>query len=75
MNTVRLLNTEGGQTVCLPDNYQLPGNEAGIMRHGRAIIIFPVDNPWQGFFDSWDKFTPDFMENREQLPTETRENL
>ena len=72
METAKLQYTESGQTVCLPSGYSIPGNEAGIVRRGNAIVIFPVDTPWQGLFDSLGKFTSDFMSDREQLPLQAR---
>ena len=72
METAKLQYTESGQTVCLPSGYSIPGNEAGIVRRGSAIVIFPMDTPWQGLFDSLGKFTPDFMSDREQLPLQGR---
>ncbi|WP_279239821.1 hypothetical protein [Scytonema sp. UIC 10036] len=39
------------------------------------MVLISKENPWQTLFDSLDIFSEDFMENREQLYLEEREDL
>lgn len=39
------------------------------------MILFSIRNLWGSLFNSLDKFSPDFMEIREQPPQQKREDL
>jgi antitoxin VapB len=76
MLTRAKLETDGKkQTVILPEEYHFNGDEVYIKKVGNVIILIDKDNPWRSLFESLSLFTEDFMETREQLTLETRENL
>ncbi|KAF3886266.1 MULTISPECIES: antitoxin [Nostocales] len=75
MNTTQLIMNGDTQTVILPKEFQLQGNEVYIKKVGNAVVLISKENPWQTLFDSLDIFSEDFMENREQLYLEDREDL
>ncbi|KYC42946.1 virulence factor [Scytonema hofmannii PCC 7110] len=75
MNTTQLIMNGDKQTVILPKDYQLQGNEVYIKKIGNAVVLISKENPWQTLFDSLNLFSEDFMENREQPYLEEREVL
>lgn len=75
METAKLKTEENQQIVILPKNYYLEGNEVYLKKIGNAIILITKENPYQCLWDSLDLFSEDFMENREQLPLQKREDL
>lgn len=75
METAKLKTEENQQIVILPKNYYLEGSEVYLKKIGNAIILITKENPYQCLWDSLDLFSEDFMENREQLPLQKREDL
>jgi antitoxin VapB len=60
------------QAIRLPRNYRVEGTSVYVNRVGNAIILLPMNDPWQGLLDSLGKFSNDFMENREQSAPQAR---
>ena len=60
MDTAKLLQTDSGQTLFLPEAYRFSGDEVALRRVGNAVLLFPVeDSPLdQTLFslsnDQWD---------------------
>lgn len=75
MNRVKLCGSEDGQTLFLPEEYQIQGDEVYIKKVGNAIVLIPKDDPWQVLFQSLDLFSTDFMESRTQPEQTARETL
>lgn len=75
MKTAKLITNNENQTVVLPEEFQLDGNEVYIKKIGNAIVLISKEKPWQIMFDSLEKFSEDFMESREQPKLEIRETL
>ncbi|AFZ14815.1 virulence associated protein B [Crinalium epipsammum PCC 9333] len=76
MLTTAKVQTDGKQqSIILPENYHLNGDEVYIKKIGDVITLIDKDNSWQSLFDSLPLFTDDFMATLEQLPVETREEL
>jgi antitoxin VapB len=59
----------------LPKEFHLEGAEVYIKRVGPGVLLMPKGDPWASFSDSLDKFSEDFLEERVQLPLETRETF
>jgi len=72
MTTAKLFKNGQGQSVMLPKEFRIEGDEVYIKRVGRTIILIPKDNPWESLIDSLDKFSDDFMAEREQPAVEDR---
>ncbi len=72
MTTAKLFKNGQSQAVRLPKEFRLEGDEVYIKRVGRTIILIPKDNPWESLINSLDKFSDDFMAEREQPPVEDR---
>lgn len=73
MDTVKLFNNGNSQAVRLPKAFRLEGKEAFITKVGDAIIILPYKKKWDSLFQSLDKFSEDFMTERNQPVLENRE--
>ena len=59
----------------LPKEFKFEGSEIYIKRIGRHVILTPKDDPWESLICSLDKFTDDFMSERNQPFIEERDKL
>ncbi|MBN2107567.1 MAG: antitoxin [Deltaproteobacteria bacterium] len=75
MNTAKLFQNGKSQAVRLPKEYKFDGAEVYIKRIGRNVLLIPKDNPWASLAGSLDKFSGDFMAERQQPPTQSREDM
>ena len=60
MKTAKLFRNGQSQAVRLPKEYRFDGDQVYIRRVGNAVVLLPVDAPWQTLFDSLSLFTEDF---------------
>ena len=72
MMTAKLFKIGRSQAVCLPKECRFSGDEVAMAKIGDIILLMPPDktqdNKWQGFLDSLDHFSDDYMaDGREQL--------
>lgn len=44
MDTAKLIQTDSGQTLFLPDAYCFPGTEVALRRVGNTVVLFPVED-------------------------------
>ena len=75
METARLFKNGQSQAVRLPKDFRFEGEKVFIKRMGNAVVLIPYQDSWQTLFESLDHFSDDFMEVREQPPTQHRESL
>ncbi len=75
MHTAKLFKNGKSQAVRLPKEFRFEGEEVFIKRAGRLIILAPKDALWDTFDEGLEHFTSDFMETRQQLPFQKREEL
>ncbi|GBF82789.1 antitoxin [Aphanothece sacrum] len=75
MNTAKIITENNQQFIILPNEYYLPGNEVYITKIGNTIVLTPQNNPWESLFNSLELFSEDFMEDRDQLNLQVREDL
>ena len=73
MKTAKLFQNGQSQAVRLPKEFRFKGNEVFIKKSGSAVILIPLVNSWDSLFGSLDKFTKDFMPNRDQPRQQKRE--
>ncbi len=73
--TIDIKYESGFQALHIPEKLKINDDKVYIKQLGNVLYIIPFHNPWQVFFDSLEKFSPDFMENREQYTNEKREDL
>ncbi len=75
MKTAKLFQNGQSQAVRLPKEFRFEGDEVYIKKSGNVIILLPMKNPWAPLLGSLDKFSDDFMTNREQPEKQNREDL
>jgi antitoxin VapB len=75
MNKAKLFKNGKSQAVRLPREFQFHGSEVWVRKIGPNVLLIPKDDPWDSLIDSLDKFSRDFMAERNQLSIERRESL
>ncbi len=75
MTTAKLFQNGQSQAVRLPKAFRMPGNEVYIKKVGNAIVLIPMDHPWDTLFASLTQFSADFMRERDQPAVQAREEL
>lgn len=75
MNVAEIVQDGKNQVVKLPEEFSLNDDKVYINKVGNALVLIPYHDPWRPLFDSLNKFSDDFMENREQPEEQIREKL
>jgi antitoxin VapB len=75
MTTAKLFMIGGSQAVCLPRDCRMPGKEVYVRKVGNTVVLSPKNDPWETFRKSLDKFSPDFMEDRDQPKEQQKREL
>ena len=76
MNTAKLFQTGRSQTVRLPKDFRMPGQEVKIYKQGNKVILEPLNTSWEALLMSLDEFPDDFMQDgREQPEMQKREDF
>jgi antitoxin VapB len=75
MKTARLFINGRSQAVRLPKDCRFEGSDVYVKKYQGLVILFPKDNPWGTLLDSLERFSDDFMDEREQPPTQRRDPL
>ncbi|GMV95260.1 MAG: hypothetical protein AMXMBFR82_50380 [Candidatus Hydrogenedentota bacterium] len=71
MNTAKIFRNGRSQAVRLPKEYQFATDEVYVNKVGEAVMLFPPDKGWETLVQSLDRFSDDYMANRDQ-PAEYR---
>lgn len=73
MKTATVTSDSQGQTVHLPGDIHLDGDEVFVKQVGRSVVLIPKQhNAWQSLVDSLDQFSADFLEDRAQPSEQSR---
>lgn len=72
MKKAKLCQRASGQMIQLPKEFQFEGDRVYIKKMGDAVILLPLDAPWQVLTDSLSLFTVDFMQERDQPEMQLR---
>lgn len=75
MRTAKLFKNGQSQAVRLPKDFRFEGDEVVIKRVGNAVALIPVNQSWDVLVDSLDKFSADFMIDRNQPEPQIREDM
>ncbi len=75
MKTAKLFQNGKSQAVRLPKDFRLDGKEVYIKQTGNVVQLIPMSGSWDTLFASLDKFSPDFMADRQQPQLENREKF
>lgn len=67
--TAKLFKSGRSQAVRLPKEFRFEGKEVRIRRHGRGVLLEPVETSWKEVFAQIDAIGAPFMpEGRDQPP-------
>jgi antitoxin VapB len=75
MQTAKIFTNGRSQAVRLPKEYRFTGDDVFINKIGNIVVLIPKDDPWSVLANSLDQFSDDFMEDRNQPPQDSREDL
>jgi antitoxin VapB len=66
MQTAKLFQNGQSQAVRLPKDFRFKGEKVFIKKMGEATVLFSTEHPWSSLINSLNKFSNDFMEERNQ---------
>ncbi|MEI8385877.1 MAG: type II toxin-antitoxin system VapB family antitoxin [Nitrosomonadaceae bacterium] len=75
MKTAKLFQNGQSQAVRLPKEFRFEGDEVIIKRSGNAVVLIPTNHSWEVLASSLEKFSDDFMANRNQPDPQIREDM
>lgn len=75
MKTAKLFQNGQSQAVRLPKEFRFEGDEVFIKKSGSAVVLIPLVDSWDSLFVSLDKFTKDYMPDRNQPKQQKRGSL
>ncbi|MBL7116156.1 MAG: antitoxin [Kiritimatiellae bacterium] len=75
MQTAKLFENGRSQAVRLPKECRFRGKEVFVRKYEDIVILFPKRSPWAPLVNSLDKFTDDFMTERNQPEQQERKSL
>ena len=75
VDTAKLFQNGKSQAVRLPKDYRFRGSKVYIKKMGKAVVLIPEYDSWETLLDSLSLFSDDFMEERHQPSTDSRERL
>ncbi|MCE9633605.1 MAG: antitoxin [Methylophilales bacterium] len=75
MKTAKLFQNGQSQAVRLPKEFRFEGDEVFIKRNGNVVMLIPTAHSWDALLSSLDKFTPDFIPERNQPDQQEREDV
>jgi len=75
MKTEKIFQNGRSQAVRLPKEFRLEGEEVYIKKTGNVVQLIPITGSWNSLLSSLDKFSSDFMAERQQPPLEDRESF
>ena len=75
MRTVKLFKNGRSQAVRLPKEFRFEGDFVYVKRSGKAVVLLPAKGIWSALVESLDKFSDDFMAERDQPKAQKREAL
>ena len=55
-----------GQAVRLPEQFRFEGNAVSIQKVGDSVVLSPLPDTWDSFFEAAGDFSPDFGADRDQ---------
>ena len=68
MQTAKLFQKGRSQAVHLPKAFRLSGKEVKISKQGNKIILEPIEDFWEGWFEAIKQFSDNYMPNGREQP-------
>ncbi len=75
MKTAKIFQNGQSQAVRLPKEFRFDDSEVFIKKSGNIVQLIPRRDSWSSLFGSLNKFSSDFMTEREQPPLDKRESF
>jgi antitoxin VapB len=75
VRTAKLFKNGQSQAVRLPREFRFDDDHVYIKKEGNVVMLIPAKGSWQSLFNSLSKFSDDFMADRRQPRTQSRETL
>ena len=75
MKTARLFTNGRSQAVRLPKDCRFKGRDVYIKKFEGVVMLFAKNDPWALLVDSLERFSDDFLDEREQPPRQKRDAL
>jgi len=75
MKTAKVFKNGQSQAVRLPKEFRFEDSEVFIKKTGNIVQLIPRSDSWNSLFASLKKFSPDFLEEREQPELDKRDTL
>ena len=66
MQTAKLFNIGRSQAVKLPEEFRFSGDDVYIKKYQGIVMLLSKESPWASLVDSLDRFSSDFMSERNQ---------
>jgi len=71
----KLFKNGQSQAVRLPEQFRFERTAVSIQKIGDSVVLSPLQDGWDSFFEAAADFSPDFMADREQGVQLDREGL
>lgn len=75
MNTAKIFTNGRSQAIRLPKEYRFEDDEVYINKIDDIVVIMPKNKKMASLMTIINKFTDDFMDERNQPAVQTRENF
>jgi antitoxin VapB len=75
MDKAKIFKNGSSQAVRLPKEFRFEGEEVYIKKTGNTIQLIPMADSWDALFSSLNKFSDDFMQERQQPALDKREGF
>ena len=75
MKTAKVFKNGQSQAVRLPKEFRFEDSEVFIKKTGNIVQLIPRSDSWNSLFASLKKFSPDFLEEREQPELDKRDTF
>ncbi len=66
MKEAKLFKNGQSQAVRLPKECRFAGSAVYVHKLGEVVMLVPKRAPWRALMDACERFTPDFMAERDQ---------
>jgi antitoxin VapB len=73
VKTAKLFRNGQSQAVRLPKEFRFEGDFVYVKKSGKAVVLLPALGSWDSLVESLDKFSDDFMSERNQPVSQERE--
>jgi len=75
MKTAKLFRNGQSQAVRLPKEFRFEGDFVYVKKSGNGIVLLPAKGIWAALVESLNKFSDDYMTERNQPKAQEREAL